>query len=79
MTKEIFDNATVLLSRITHLEDLLKILDKASIDGSETRQTGFSIEYNGSHQENIIKGELEVIKVAFKKEINRLKTEFNML
>lgn len=34
MTKETFDNATVLLSRITHLEDLLKILDKASIDGS---------------------------------------------
>ena len=79
MTKETFDNETVLLSRITHLENLLEILDTASIDGSETRQTGFSIEYNGSHRENIIKGELEVIKNAFKKEINRLKIEFNML
>lgn len=79
MNKETYDNATALLARITHLEDLLELFDKAPADDSKTRQTGFGISYDGRHQSNIIQGELEVIKNAFKKEIDRLKTEFAVL
>lgn len=78
MRREQFDEATEILNRISHIEEILITLRGHELTPPPTRMSGFVITTSRS-ETYLNNGEILVMITAFESELKRLRAEFDRL